>query len=65
MFRQHVGLKVDGLADPNGVQVGVLPSVRSDPEDGLVFVKFRNGERNAVNGDRAFVDTELVDFRRQ
>ncbi len=47
------------------MQVGVFPGVRSDPEHAPREPEFRDGEGNAIDGQRAFVHAQEVDVRRQ
>ena len=46
------------------MKVSMLPGVRRDPEHRTVGGQLGDGEGNAVEGERALIDAESVNFRR-
>ena len=65
MLREHVRLKVHRLARYRSAEVCVGKGVRCDPENrGLAF-QISDGQRDPVDGDRAFADAEPVNFSRK
>ena len=62
MLREHVRLKVHGIARFGCAEVRVGKRVRGDPEHhGLAF-QIRDGQRDPIDRDGAFADAKPVDL---
>ena len=53
------------MAVAGGVEMGVGERVWRDPKHRAAFLEFGDGQRDAVDAERAFVDAQPVDFRWQ
>jgi hypothetical protein len=64
VFTEEVGFKIHGIADLAFAKRGDFISVRDDPDAETVFLHGSDGEADAIERDRTFVDHVAHDFGR-
>ncbi len=65
VFAEDIGFEIDQITGAAGLEIGDIARVRDDPDAEPVAADAGDGQADAIDGDRAFLDDVAHDGRRR